>query len=124
MENKMNSIMDFEAKVVELALINKNLKKELKKEKFNNEVLQQDLDWYKKEYPVDVEIGSKSDDYCDCGTINGTCDMCYDVDDPTVDEIDEIHNHINEEFDTNPDSDKWLNTLDKVANMINKKNGL
>ena len=42
MENKMNSIMDFEAKVVELALINKNLKKELKKEKFNNEVLQQD----------------------------------------------------------------------------------
>jgi len=120
----MNSIMEFEAHVVELEKTIKNLKKQLKKEKFNKEVLQQDLDWYKKEYPVEVEIGSKSNDYCDCGTINGTCDMCYDVDDPTVDEIDEIHNHINEEFDKNPNTDKFLNILDKCANMINRKNGL
>ena len=48
--------MNSTQKIREMETAIKNLKKELKREKFNNEVLQQQLDWYKKEYPVEVEI--------------------------------------------------------------------
>lgn len=105
MENIMNSTQ----KIREMDTVIKKLKKELKREKFNNEVLQQQLDWYKKEYPVEVEIVKEEE--------------------PTVDEIDEIHNHISLQNQLGPlatlgdeETDRFLETLDKVSNMINRKN--
>ena len=77
----MDNIMDSTKKIRELENLVKQLKKELKKEKFNNAILKEDLDWYRKEYPVEVEINGNLERPAipGCACVGGTdCHECAD----------------------------------------------